>query len=371
MRDQSSSRGFALPMAILVVALLTISATAAFVIASSEERETANTRDQVDAFTLAQSGLERFLLARRSLGFTSTPPTPFERARIDLPGGYADVTSERVRPSVAGSPVLYVIRSLGVRTDPSLPGTPFAEHTVALYARWQGGSLALRSAFTSLTGFEKNGASGTITGIDQCGGQSNVAGVGVPTPPGYIQNGGGTPVPTGTPPIEDMGGYQQAADETFINWQGIVNGTALTPDVRIPPDAFPSATAFANPAYWPVIMVDNVNGPAFPLPRDGQGTLIVTGHLIMNGSRNWSGIILVGGTSTGNGNNGISGAAVTGLNTKLGPNAAAIAASIGTNTVGNGTKRIFYNSCNIATALAGFGGLAPYPNTWSDSWASF
>ena len=371
MRDQSSSRGFALPMAILVVALLTISATAAFVIASSEERETANSRDQVDAFTLAQSGLERFLLSRSSFGLTSTPPAAFEFARIDLPGGYADVTLERVRPSVAGSPVLYVIRSLGVRTDPSLPGTPFAEHTVAMFARWQAGSLSVRAAFTSLTGFHKPGASGTITGINQCGAGPNVAGVSVPTPPGYTQSGGGTPVPTGTPPIENMGGYQQAANETFINWQGIVNGTALTLDVTILPQSFPSATAFANPAYWPVIMVDNVNRPPFTLPRNGQGTLIVTGNLIMNGSRNWSGIILVGGTSTGNGNNGISGAAVTGLNIKLGPNAAAIAATIGTNSIGNGTKRIFYNSCNIATALSSFGGLATYPNTWSNSWASF
>ena len=278
MRDQSSSQGFALPMAILVVALLTISATAAFVIASSEERETANSRDQVDAFTLAQSGLERFLLSRSSFGLTSTPPAAFEFARIDLPGGYADVTLERVRPSVAGSPVLYVIRSLGVRTDPSLPGTPFAEHTVAMFARWQAGSLSVRAAFTSLTGFHKPGASGTITGINQCGAGPNVAGVSVPTPPGYTQSGGGTPVPTGTPPIENMGGYQQAANETFINWQGIVNGTALTPDVTIPPQSFPSATAFANPAYWPVIMVDNVNRPPFTLPRNGQGTLIVTGQ---------------------------------------------------------------------------------------------
>lgn len=173
-------------------------------------------------------------------------------------------------------------------------------------------------------------------------------------------------MPTGSPPIGDMGGFQEAADATLIDWEGIVDGTALTPDVTIPGQAYPSSVAFANPAFWPVILV---NGD-FSLPYDGQGTLIVTGNLTINGRKDWRGIILVGGTATGNGNNGIFGAVMTGLNIKLG-DAAAIAASIGTNTVGNGTKRIFYNSCNIATALSAFGGLATYANTWSDNWASY
>ena len=193
----------------------------------------------------------------------------------------------------------------------------------------------------------------------------------MPTPPGYTQTGG-TSVPTGQPAIENMGGYQEAAEETFINWQGIVNGTALTPDVTIPPQSFPSSTAFANPAYWPVILVNNASGlPYNSLSIKGQGILIVTGNLIINGGMEWSGIILVGGTVTGNGTNGIYGSIVTGLNTKLGPNAATIATAMGGSTLGLGTKRIIYNSCNIAKALAGFGGLVTYPNTWFDNWASF
>lgn len=365
MRVVSDSRGFALPMAILVLALLTISTTAALVIGSAEEREIANGRDQVDAFTLAQSGLEQFLIYRTSLGFTSTPPAAFEYVRINVPGGYADVTLELVRPSVSGSPVVYVIRSLGVRTDPSLPGTPRAEHTVALYARWQSGTISVKAAFTSLTGLRKGGDDGTITGEDQCAGQPDVAGVGVPTPPGYTQSGGSS-VPEGSPPIGDMGGYQEAADSTFIDWEGIIDGTALTPDVTLPDDAYPSSVAFANPAFWPVIQV---NGN-FTMPYDGQGILIVTGNLRINGDKNWRGIILVGGVVTGNGDNGIFGAVLTGLNVKLG-DAAAIAAAIGENTIGNGEKRVLYNSCNIAAALSAFGGLSTYPNTWSDNWATY
>lgn len=366
MRAVSNSRGFALPMAILVLALLTISTTAALVIGSAEEREIANGRAQVDAFTLAQSGLEQFLIYRSSLGFTNTPPATFEYVRIDVPGGYADVTLELVRPSVSGSPAVYVIRSLGVRTDPSLPGTPQAEHTVALYARWQSGTMTINAAFTSLTGLRKAGSSGTITGEDECALQPDVSGVSVPTPPGYTQSGGGGSVPTGSPPIEDMGGFQEAADSAFIDWEGIVNGTALTPDVTIPPESFPSSAAFANSGFWPVILVNGNH----TLIRSGRGILIVTQNLTILGGRTWEGIILVGGAITGNGLNGIYGAIMSGLNIKLG-DAALLAVSIGMSSLAQGTKDIHYNSCHIADALSGFGGLAPYPNTWSDNWATY
>lgn len=366
MRAVFDSRGFALPMAILVLALLTISTTAALVIGSAEEREIANVRDQVDAFALAQSGLEQFLRHRSSLGFTGTPPAAFEYVRIDIPGGYADVTLELVRPSVSGSPIVYVIRSLGVRTDPSLPGTPRAQHTAAVYARWQAGTMTVRAAFTSLTGLQKAGSSGTITGEDECGLQPDVSGVSVPTPPGYTQSGGGGSVPSGSPPIEDMGGFQEAADSTFIDWEGIVNGTALTPDVTIPPGSFPSSSAFANSGFWPVIMV---NGN-YTLGTSGQGILIVTQDLTILGSTTWDGIVLVGDAIIGNGINRIYGAIMTGLNIKLG-DAALLGASIGTSSLSQGTKDIHYNSCHVAAALAAFGGLAAYPNTWSDNWATY
>jgi hypothetical protein len=359
MRHPSGSEGFALPLAILILTLLTATLAAAFAMASSEYRAIDNARDQEKALRLAQSGLETFLASRPSLGFTAVPPAVSESARVALPGGYADVTLERIRPSVSGSPSLYVIRSKGVRTDPELPGTPAAERMVAQYAQWQVGSLGVGAAFTSLTGLHKNGSSGTISGTDQCGALPGVAGVAVPTNPGYTQNGGGAPVPTGSPPIDNLGSFSAAADATPIDWQGIVDGTALVPDVTIPSDAWPS---FADPNDWPVILVHG----DFALPGDGQGTLIVTGDLTINGSKDWQGIILAGGHITGNGNNGLFGAMVSGLNVKLG-NPATVAAAMGSNTIGNGVKRIYFDSCNIASALAGFGGLVVFPNAWADN----
>ena len=178
----------------------------------------------------------------------------------------------------------------------------------------------------------------------------------VPTPPGYSQNGGGS-VPTGSPNILSLGTQAQAAAATKIDWAGISAGTALTPDVSLPGGAWPS---FANPSSYPVIYASG----DLSLPGSGQGILIVTGNLTINGALQWNGIILVGGSITSNGNNTVNGAVMTGLNVLLGQ-------TPGVEAVGNGNKTFRYNSCEVAKAMASFGGLVPYSNAWVDDWATF
>lgn len=356
-------RGAALPMSIFISALLTVMLAASLTMSSAERQILDNTIAQGDAFTLAQTGLEQFLVNRGQFGFTAAPPAAYESTRVDLSGGYADVVLQQIRPSVAGSAALYVVKSHGVETDPAGVGNPQAERIVAQYAQWQTGTMDVRSSFTSLTGMQKNGGSGTISGVDQCGASGDVAGVSVADPPGYTQNGG-SPVPSGSPAIESLGPVEDAVDSVNIDWANIVNLTALTPDVSIPPGGWPS---FADPGYWPIIFVEG----NFSLPGDGRGTLIVTGSLTINGRKDWEGVLLVGDWITGNGNNGVSGAMVSGLNILLSDDPAAAQAAIGQNSVGNGTKRINYNSCNIAQALSQFGGLSVIPNAWMDNWASY
>ncbi len=358
-----NSEGVALPMAIFLITVLTVTISASFMVVSSESRFVDNSTDQIRAFGLAQSGLELFLVSRDSLGFTSSPPAVKESIQVALPGGEATVVLERVRPGVGGSPSLYVVRSSGVTTDPELPDVPQARRVVAQYARWTTATLGMPAAVASLTGFHKNGGSGTIDGADQCGMQSSVAGMAVPTTPGYTQSGGSS-VPTGSPPIKDMGTVDAFSDSVSIDWAGILSGSALTPHIVIPGGSWPS---FSDPNYWPVILVTG----NFSLPGDGRGTLIVTGDLTINGNKDWEGIILTGGHVTGNGNNGIAGAFVTGLNVLLSANPDSTAAAMGTNDVGNGAKPIYYNSCHIASALARFGGLTTYPNAWTDNWATY
>jgi len=352
---RSDRSGFALPMAILVIGVLTVGVAAAFTRVESEQRVNRDRQAAVDAFALAQTGLDRFVVSRSSLGFTSAPPAVSESARINLVGGYADVVLRRVRPDVAGSYPIYVVRSHGVTTQTSATLNRSAEHTVAEYAFFRPGAMEVRSAWTAITGLVKNGGSGTISGVDECGAAPDVAGVTVPDS-GYIQNGG-APVPDGTPPVEELGTVPQTSDAVNIDWDAIVNHGAITPDVAIPGDPWPT---FTDPNYWPIIQVTG----NYSLPTSGRGTLIVTGDLTVSGSTKWDGILLVGGTGTADGNNTVRGTIISALNTKLGM-------TVGVSDVGNGTKTYVYNSCNIANALARFGTLIPMQNTWVDNWPTW
>jgi hypothetical protein len=105
-------------------------------------------------------------------------------------------------------------------------------------------------------------------------------------------------------------------------------------------------------------------GTDFTLPYAGRGLLIVEGNMIISGSNMWSGITLVGGTITSNGNNSVDGAVSSGLNVELGYN-------VGMESVGNGTKHFQYNSCSVALATAAMGHLQGFSNTWSTSWPTY
>src|SRR5207237_845790 len=163
----------------------------------SERRVHANDEAALDAFTLAETGLELFIAKRDSFGFKAAPPAVSESTRIALGGGYADVILKRIRNDTLTGRFAYATRSH--RCPPV--------HTVA-------------------------------------------------------------PAPT------------LMADSVRIDWAGLAGGTALTPDITIPPGAWPS---FSNPSYWPTILVKG----DFALPGNGHGTLIVTGSLTISGNITW------------------------------------------------------------------------------------
>jgi Tfp pilus assembly protein PilX len=357
MKRSRTERGVALPMVLLVTVVLAILLAAGFAGLGSERRVHANDEAALDAFTLAETGLELFLAKRDSFGFVAAPPAVSESARIVLSSGYADVVSKLMRTDGAAKRYGYVVRSHGVSTVKALTGTPQAERTVAEYAVWQSGSMNVLSGWTSLSGLHKNGASSMGSGADQCGQAPAVAGVAVPTNPGYTQNGGGL-APQGSPPVKNVAPTPaEMSDSVKIDWAGITNGSALTPDITIPPGSWPS---FSNPSYWPTILV---NGN-WTLPGNGQGTLIVTGGLTISGNITWNGVLLVGGNLTSNGNNSVNGATVTGLNVKLGQ-------TLAQGDVGNGTKSFNYNSCNVASAMGKWAQLVGYSNAWVDNWPTY
>lgn len=350
--------GAALPVVILLMTILALSLTAAFTINSNEMRSVDNQEEQVAAFALAESGRERYLEDRASFGFVGEPAVS-ESIRVVQPGGYADVVVTRLRASFGGIPGLYALRSTGVRTVPRMAGVPAATRTVGQIFKWETGNMAIPGAWTSLSGIHKNGGAGTIDGVDECGALPAVAGVAVPTTPGYTQSGG-TSVPTGNPPIRDLGSPPASNDSARVDWAGVLAGDSMEPDITVPPDMFPPASAFTDPSYWPIIKVTG----DLSLPNSGRGVLIVSGNFTINGGQTWDGVLLVGGTVTSNGTTTVRGATISGLNMQLGM-------AVPESDLANGTKTFRYNSCIVARALEPYSGLVPLDNAWTDNWASY
>ena len=357
MSINTERRGFALPTAILVIAVLTIMVAGGFSIVSAERRSVADQKSQISAFRIAEQGLEIFLVRRDSLmktmpNYSRVPDATPDSIRITVPGGYADVSLTQIRPPINNQSGVYVARSRGTETDGAYAGTPQGVRTVAQYVLWESAPMQVLAGWTALSGLQKNGAAGTIGGIDLCGQVDTVAGVIVPFNPGYT----GKVVAVGDPPIDSV-----VPDSVHIDWNAIINQNAIEPSIVSPGGSFPPASAWtANPNYYPII---RVNMPSYTLPNSGKGMLITTGHLTISGSTTWSGVLLVGGDITSNGNNGVQGATVSGLNVKLG--------TYVPSSTANGTKTYNFNSCEVTRATSAAGALVTLRNTWVDNWVEY
>src|SRR5437868_8937457 len=355
MLKNSERRGFAIPIAILVIAVLTIMIAGGFSLVSAERRSVADQKSQISAFRIAEQGLELFLVRRDSLmagsaNYTKVPGAK-DSVRINMTGGDADVSLTRLRPPKGSQSGLYVVRSKGVETVGAYAGTPQGVRTVAQYVVWEPAPMQVLAGWTALSGLQKNGNAGTIAGIDLCGAADTVAGVVVPINPGYT----GKVTAVGDPPVDSV-----APDSVHIDWNGIVNFNLITPSVIIPGGTFPSAAQFADTSFYPIVRVNQAD---WTLPTSGQGMIIATGNVTISGSTTWKGVLLVGGDITSNGNNGIQGATVSGLNVKLG--------TYVPSSTANGTKSYNFNSCEVAKATSPAGALVTLRNTWVDNWVEY
>jgi hypothetical protein len=353
-------RGATVPLVLAAIAIMSLAAAASFRRVSSERRVNGDQQAQVDAFAVAQSGLEMY---RNSIA--AKPGATHDTTIGDVPGGTAQISLRRIRDVVGTNPALYVVSSRStatgaVRFDPL---APLAQRTVAQYMIWQPATMDVDAAFTSLSGLDKNGNSGALDGNDACAGSGLPAIPGVAVPDG-LYSGHTNPIngnPDNTPSYLGTSGTSGTAkNAVHVDWAGIVAGTAITPTVTLPGGSWPTAAQMAN---WPVIFNNgnlSLNGGS----TDSKGILIVTGNLTLSGSFRHEGIVLVGGTFTSNGNNQVLGAIITGLNLKLGQ-------AVPQTAVGNGNKTFQYNSCNIANALNALGSLQAIRNGWADNFPSY
>ena len=362
----TNRRGFALPMVVMLAAVLTAALAAAFTLSTTENRTHINDQAQIQAFSVAQSGLETFAKGAKSFGFDANAANFAER-EIDTPEGSAFITAERIRPVIGTAPSLWLIKSRGVAATSRAPGAPVAERTVAQYGYWTPGEMDVLAGWTSLSGLHKTGSSGDLSGIDACpaaegGGKKSVGGVAVPT--GLYTQAGGTSPLKGEPPLRELGTQEESNQKVSVDWQSLVDG-AVNADITIPGGVWPTEKFLADPNYFPTIYVKNPGGD-FVLPANGRGLIIIEGNLTMNGAETWNGVMLIGGKLISKGNGTVMGAVVTGLNRKL-----AEPSILDANAVGNGQKTFRYHSCNVAKAMSRFGALEVYPNAWMDNWPEY
>lgn len=365
MPNQTERRGFAIPTAILVILVMTIMVAGGFSLVSAERRSVADQRSQISAFQIAEHGLELFLIRRDSL-LPNAPRVPGAKdsVRINFSGGYADVSLTRIRPVTGTMSGLYVVRSKGVETRGAYAGSPEGVRTVAQYVLWEPAPMQVLAGWTALSGLDKNGNAGTLGGFDACGEADAVAGVVVPLDPGYT---GSTKAATGDPAIDTV-----EVDSVAIDWNAIINQDAIEATVNIPGGSWPTPEMWADTTFYPIIIVKQADfelpGTGLPSTHPGyqpRGMLIVSGHLTLNGSVGWDGVLLVGDDLVSNGNNGVFGATITGLNIKLDTYTPAPPSTA------NGTKEYRYNSCEVSRATTTAGALVTLKNTWVDNWVEY
>jgi hypothetical protein len=371
MRVRLTRRGATLPLTIIVLAIMGVAVAISFARLSSERRTTGDAQAQTDAFAVAQSGINRFM-ANLNGKPAAAGPWPITANYNDLPGGTARVDMVQLRDSTTSLlPAVYVITARGIATGAKRydSRSPAAERTVATYALWTPAPFDLNAAITTLGGMDKAGGSGIMSGIDACGAMPPIPGVAVSSGSGVVGAGypGGTNY-TGAPgPIDGnpdnlplnlgtSGPTGGAKDEVDVDWAGIVGGTVLPANYTYP--TWPGSGS-PGMADWPVI---RANGD-LDLPGDGQGILIVTGNLTINGSSTWKGLIMAGGTVRSNGSNTVTGAVIGGLNVKLGQ-------VVGQSQM-NGNKSYQYDSCSLTRALGRQGSIQRVRNGWTDTWSSY
>ena len=131
-------RGFILPTTLMVMTLLTVMLTAAFILISAESRTTDNSLTMGRAHALAQAGLQKYLTLNRGIG----PGTNMDSVRLTFSAGYADVIGSRLVAPNDNGVALWLVRSTGVLTGSTLTGLTTARRSVAQLASFNPGVLA-------------------------------------------------------------------------------------------------------------------------------------------------------------------------------------------------------------------------------------
>jgi hypothetical protein len=343
--------GFALPLTIFVLTLVTIMLSAVMVQVQADRRIAQSSGDVVQSLVIAQSGLDRYLEHYDSL---NTRPLDGDSLRINVTGGYADVVAHVVRrPADSLAGILYIVRSRGRVIKPTQGSDPQAVRQIAQFALWEYATMDVIGALTAVNSFSCSSCDGTylLTGWDQCGMEPSVPGL--RTPNGPTSNSG--------PPYVDPATVEGPNVNTFstvgfigIDWAAVTGG-AFVPDY----------TSLVDLSSWSTYLL---SGPVNLTNISGTGLLVIDGNVDVDGSAfEWQGIVLVGGWADFDvDTTRVEGALVTGMAIQTG-------SSVATGWWGpSGTHlEVTYNSCYVNNAFTSLTGFATVPGGWMDNWASY
>lgn len=355
-RSRRSESGFALILVLLVLVGMTVLGAGGWIITHSDFSATQNQRTALDAFYVANAGLEEYIANHQ--GFSPAGAT------YTYPRGTATVSVHHLR-TINKLQSVWRIESTG--THPLANGGT-AERTVGVIAMLNANTVKFPSSFTSATGLTKNGNAGEISGYDhatsgQCPGAGNDDTNGVATPVGhpYEQSGGGSLVPEGSPKdTAVVGSQQELLESTGIDWESLVNGELFQFDYTYSEDGWPDYSSMSSDEF-PIVYMDTGPDGTFDMgpSHQGRGMLIIRGDLKMSGNFEWEGPILVGGSVTTDGKQRIEGGIVSGFNLLLGE-------SVGQSSIGNGNKDILFHSCWIHAAMKGTANFVQKKHTWHE-----
>jgi hypothetical protein len=374
-----SNQGFALPVTLFVVALVTIMLSAAFVRVRNDYRISDSSGDMVDAAAVAQAGLNKYMGQLTFDGCDNAiRPLNGDSVRFNVVGGYADVVAHVThRPADTLAPWMYVIRSTGHLIRPTRGAEPQAERTVAQFAQWQYGAIETLAAYTSASGMDRdpNGPCPAEPDGDSCGefrgrDHNYKSECRLPDIPAIR-------VPKGASKLESLDYFtvegitvktnsdKGTAEDTNIDWLGTITG-GIVPDVygiRPWDSSYPvqfvqgDATIDCAPETW------------------GYGLLIVTGDLLIQGNKGatamgrgcfqWNGVVIVGKEIRFQSDDQrFDGLVISGMMEQ-------IDSAIGRSEYGGNYIDIDFDSYEVRKALASLAGFAPIGNAWVDNWSSY
>ena len=353
-QSHCNEKGFALPLTLLLVTMMTVMLTSAFTRMGTEIETAGASEAGVDALSVAQGGLEAYL------GWEwPTRPRSGDSVRFNVTGGYAWIVPEPIHtPSDTTEDYTFLVRSTGYVIHAAQGSTPLSSRTIAQFAVWQTGAIPEYAAITA-----PNGVGRYNNGYVEIRGQDLICGSGESVP--HTRTIGGiddddywVDVSTGTGMVSSGSG-SSLASAMDMKWDVINNG-----------DFEADYTSFQawDPTY-PSILID---GNFEMRDTGGYGLLIVTGDLRMRGNyAYWFGLVLVGGEIEFYSlNNWVYGAVVSGMDKQLGQNPSDT--DLGGKSGGiHRYTYIYYAPCLIDQALMSLTGFRPLENTLVDNWADW